>query len=121
MLVHEDAARTVDAAEVGLQRLVVAEPLRLLVRVDVTADPREQGDVVEVRPLGLVQAQALGQPERDEGLTENVLHRLPEAQIRSQGESGDQLGEPETRFSIGLHLRAEYSRARWRGARRRLV
>ncbi len=76
--------REVDVAEVGLERQVVAEPFRLLVGVDVTAHPGEQGRVVHHLTVGLVQAQALGQPQADQALAQHVLHRLAHAQVRGQ-------------------------------------
>ncbi len=70
----------------GLQRDVVPEPLGLLVRVRVAADVDEQGRVVDDRALVLVEPDALGEPERDQALPQDVLHRLPETEIDAERE-----------------------------------
>ena len=49
----------------GLQRDVVAEPLRLLVRVGVAGDVDEQSRVVDDCAGVLVEPDSLGQPQRD--------------------------------------------------------
>ena len=65
----------------GLHRNVVAEPFRLLVGVGVTPDVHEQGRVIDRGALVFVEADLLGEPERDEALAQHVLHRLAEAEI----------------------------------------
>ena len=87
-----------DAAELvvvlaRLQRDVVAEPLRLLVRVGVTADVDEQRRVVDVGTRLLVEPDALGQPQRDPALSQHVLHRLAEAEIDPQRQRADELSQ----------------------------
>jgi hypothetical protein len=47
---------------------VVAEPLGLLVSIGVTADVDEQGGVVDDRALLFVEADSLGQPQRNQAL-----------------------------------------------------
>ena len=84
----------------GLQRDVVAEPLRLLVRVGVAADVDEQRRVVDDRALVLVEPDALGEPERDQALPQDVLHRLPEAEVDAERERGDQLRQPHPRAVV---------------------
>jgi hypothetical protein len=74
---------------------VVAEPLGLLVRVGVAADVDQQGCVVQRRALGVVEAQGVGQPQRDDALPEHVLHRLAEAQVHAQGQRRHELGEAQ--------------------------
>ena len=81
----------------GLHRDVVAEPLRLLVRVGVTADVDEQGRVVDDRPLGLVEPDPLGEPQRDEALAQDVLHRLAEAEVDAERQRRDELRQPDVR------------------------
>ena len=78
---------------VGLQRDVVAEPLGLLVGVGVAADVDQQRRVVDDRPLLLVEADPLGQPQRDQALAQHVLHRLPEAEVDAERERRDELGQ----------------------------
>jgi hypothetical protein len=79
------------------QRDVVPEPLRLLVRVDVTAHVDEQGGVVDGRSLGLIEPYPLGQAQRDHAVAEHVLHRLSEAEIDAERERRDELREPHLR------------------------
>jgi hypothetical protein len=45
------------------------------------ANVEEQGGVVDDRPLLLVEPEPLGQPQRDQALAQDMLHRLPEAEI----------------------------------------
>ena len=69
---------------VRLHRDVVAEPLRLLVRVRMAPDVDEERGVIHGRPSLLVQPHALGEPQRDEALPEHVLHGLTETQIDAE-------------------------------------
>jgi hypothetical protein len=80
-----------------LQRDVVAEPLRLLVRVGVAADAEEQGRVVDDRSFIVIEPHPLRQAQRDEALAQNVLHRLPEAEVDAERERGDELRQPNVR------------------------
>jgi len=77
---HAQAARLVVELD-RLERDVVAEPLGLLVGVGVAAHADQQRGVVHDRPFVLVEADALGQAQRDQALSEHVLHRLPEPEI----------------------------------------
>jgi len=83
--------------EVGLERGVVAEPLRLLVGVDVTSHPGQQGRVVHDLPVGLVKAKPLGQPHRDQALAQDVLHRLAHAQVSPERQDAEQFGQADAR------------------------
>ena len=76
-----------------LERDVVAEPLRLLVGVGVAADVDEQRRVVDDEASLVVEADPLGQAQRDQALTQHVLHRLTEAEIDPQGQRRDQFGQ----------------------------
>src|SRR5262249_11982396 len=80
-----------------LERNVVAEPLRLLVRVGVTADADQQRGVVDGRALLLVEPDAVGEPQRDHALSQDVLHRLSEAEIDAERQRRNQLREPDLR------------------------
>ena len=82
-----------------LQRDVVAEPLRLLVRVGVAAHVDQQRGVVDGRALGLVEADELTEPQRDQALAQHVLHRLAEPEIDPQRQRREQLGQPHRRGS----------------------
>ena len=100
-LAHPGRRRTQAARLVvvlaGLQRDVVAEPLRLLVRVGVAADVDEQRGVVDVGARLLVEADPLREPQRDQALAQHVLHRLPEAQVDAERQRGDELRQPNVR------------------------
>jgi len=83
--------------EIGLQRHVVAEPLRLLVGVDMTSHPGQQGRVVHDLPVSLVQAHPLGQPQRDQALAQDVLHRLAHAQVGAERQDAEQFCQADVR------------------------
>ena len=87
----------VGVPEVGLQRRVIAEPLRLLVGVNVASHPGQHGRVVDDFPVGFVQAHPLGQPERDEALAQDVLHRLTHAQVGAERQHAEQFGQADVR------------------------
>jgi hypothetical protein len=72
------AARLVPVLS-GPQGDVVAEPLGLLMCIRVTADVHEQAGVVHDRARLGVDAESLGETERDQALSQHVLHRLSEA------------------------------------------
>ena len=109
-----DDLRDAERLELVLRRLepdVVAEPLRLLVRVGVATDVHQQRGVVDRRPVVLAEADLLAESECDHALAEDVLHRLTEAEIDAERESSDELGEPNPRAFIPLHHRAERTSA----------
>ena len=88
----------------GLQRDVVAEPLRLLVGVGVTADVDEQRRVVDDGSLLLVEPEPLRESQRDQALAQNVLHRLAEAEVDPQRERRHQLRQADaSTISIVVH------------------
>ena len=106
-----DHLRDAERLELVLRRLepdVVAEPLRLLVRVGVATDVHQQGCVVDPRPVVLAEADLLGESECDHALAEYVLHRLTETEIDAERESSDELGETDPRAFITLHHRGAY-------------
>jgi hypothetical protein len=74
-----------------LQGDVVAELLRLLVGVGVATDVDQQRGVVDDRALLFVESDSLGQPQRDQALSQDMLHRLPETEVYAERERGDQL------------------------------
>ena len=94
----------------GLERDVVAEPLGLLVRVGVAADVDQQRRVVDGDALVLGQVLAVREPQRDQALAEDVLHRLAEAEVDAERQRRDELREP--------HVRAIRHRASVTAARR---
>src|SRR6266566_1112045 len=97
----------VGVPEVGLQGHLVAEPLRLLVGVDVAAHPGQQGRVVHDLPVGFVQAHPLGQPQRDQALAQDVFHRLAHAQVGAERQHAEQFGQADVRAG-GLGHSEEY-------------
>ena len=96
----EPGSHPADAGELvvvlgRLERDVVAEPFRLLVRVGMAADADEERRVVDDRSFVLVQPDRLGEAERDQALAQDVFHRLSEAEIDAERQSSDDLGEPD--------------------------
>ncbi len=67
-----------------LQVDVVAEPLRLLVRIGMAAHVDQQGRVIDRRPGVVVQAHPLRQAHRDQALAQDMLHRLAKAQVNAE-------------------------------------
>ena len=74
-----------------LERDVVAEPLRLFMRVGVTADIDEERGVVDDRPPFFVEPDAVTQAQRDHALTQHVLHRLSETEVDSERQGRHEL------------------------------
>ena len=85
----------------GLQRDVVAEPLRLLMSIGMTPDVDQQRRVVDIGSSLLVEPDPLSEPQRDQALAQHVLHRLPKTEINAERQRGDELRQPEVR-AIGL-------------------
>ena len=83
--------------DVGLQGLVVAEPLGLLVGIDVASHPRQHGGVVDDPAFGLVEPLQVRQVQRDERLAQDVLHRMTHAEIGAERQRGQQLADPNSR------------------------
>ena len=83
----------VGPAKIGLERGVVAEPLRLLVRVNVAAHPGDERGVVHHFAVPVRQVQVLGQSQRDQRLAQHVLHRLAHAEVSRQRQDGQQFGQ----------------------------
>jgi hypothetical protein len=52
---------------------------------------------VDGHPVLLAERRAVGQPQRDQALAQDVLHRLPEPQVDAERQRRDQLGQPGTR------------------------
>ena len=66
-------------------------------RLDMTAHVDEQRRVVDGRPRLLVEADPLGQPQRDEALPQHVLHRLAKAEVHAQRQCWDDFGQAKLR------------------------
>jgi len=97
---RQRAAHAAQLVEVfaGLERDVVAEPLRLLVRVGMTAHVDQQRGVVDRHPVLLAETRQVGQPQRDQALPQDVLHRLTEPQVDAERQCRDQLSQPGARY-----------------------
>jgi hypothetical protein len=78
------------------------EPARVAGPVQALADVDEQGGVVNDRALLFVEPDSLGQPQRDQALPQDVLHRLPETEVYAERERGHQLRQPNLRVMISL-------------------
>ncbi len=88
-----------------LHRDVVTEPLRLLIRVGVTADVDQKRGVVDRRSLLRVQPSALGDAKRDQALAQHMLHRLAEPEVDAQRERSHQFGQPNGLWVIPSHCK----------------
>ena len=84
----------VDVRGVVLERLVVPEPLRLFVGVDVAAQPGQHGGVVDDLSFLLVHRQALGEMQRNVGLPEHVLGGVTQSKVGAEGQRGEELRDP---------------------------
>jgi len=110
------AAQLVDVLA-GLEPDVITEPLRLLVRVSVTAHVDQQRGVVDRHPVLLTQTGVASQPQRDQALPQDVLHRLPEPQVDAERQRRDQLGQPRARSTDTLSHQASLTFPRLAGGR----
>ena len=68
-------------------------------RIGVTSDIDQQRGVVNRRPVPLAEPRLVRQPQRDQALADNVLHRLPEPQVHAQRQRREQLGHPDGRLA----------------------
>ena len=66
-------------------------------RVGMAAYVDQQGRVVDDRPLGLVEPYPLREPQRDEALAQDVLHRLPEPEVDAERQRRDEFRQPDVR------------------------
>jgi hypothetical protein len=103
--VSHDEPRLFDPDQIGgvvvrARGDVIAEPPGLLERVRTAAHPRQQGNVVHDRAIGLAQPEALAQPQCEHAHPQHVLHRLTQPQVGTQRQRGDQLGNTDTRVPI---------------------
>ena len=76
------------------------------------ADVDEQGRVVDDRALLLVEADALGEPQRDQALAQDMLHRLAEAEVDAERERGDELREADVSAVRLPHSSRAYAASR---------
>ena len=85
--------REVRLPEVALERSLVAEPLGLLVGIDVAPHPRHERAVVQGVAFIVCQADPLAQRERDQALAQPMLHRLTHTEVRTERKDPEQLGK----------------------------
>jgi len=93
-----DSAASASQPVVVLCRLqgdVVPEPLRLLVRVGVTANVDQERRVVHSRTFGLAEPHTLRDPQRDEALAQDVLHGLSEPKVDTERKRRNQFGKAD--------------------------
>ena len=104
---HEDRAThpaQVDVVAVGAKRDVVAEPRRHLRCIGHATHPGQHRGVIQARPFLRAQPDALPQPRSKPPGPQDVLHRLPKAEVHGKGERGQQLGQRNTRVpSVAIH------------------
>ena len=65
--------------------------------VGMTPNADEQRGVIHIGSPLLVQADPLGEPQRDQALAQHVLHRLPKAEVHAERQRGDELRQPDVR------------------------
>src|SRR5205823_5713624 len=70
---------------------VVAEPCRYFWRVGHAAHPRQRGDVVQRPPFVRLETESVAETGRDQPRPKDMFHRLAQAEVAGQGESGDDL------------------------------
>jgi len=87
----------VEEPNLALERQLVAEPLGLLVGVDVASHPCQERRVVHDLAVRRVEAHVVGQAQGDEGLAQHVLHGLAHAQIGGQRQHGQELSQANAR------------------------
>ena len=90
----------VDVRGIVLERLVVPEPLRLFIGVDVASQPGQHGGVIHDLAFLLVHREALGEVQRDVGLPQHVLGGVTQSQVGAEGERGEELCHP---YAGSLH------------------
>ena len=76
-------------------------------RVGVASDVDQESRVVDGSTLILVEPDQLAETQRDQALTKDVLHRLPESEVDSERQRRHELGETNRLELTGLaHARS---------------
>ena len=91
-----DRPAEVDRADLVLDRTVVAEPLGLLVGVDVATDPRHHRREVDNLALPGIEPYLLSEAKSQVRLAEHVLHGMSHTKVCSEGERSKQLSHAHT-------------------------
>lgn len=95
----------VDLVHVGPEVDVVAEQGGGVVAVDVTADVGQQGGVIHGGPFASVDPESVSHAQGHPSRAQDVLVRVPEAQVRGPGHRGHHLGQPDPRRCPSRHRR----------------
>jgi hypothetical protein len=66
------------------------------------------GRVVHDLPVGLIQAQQVGQPQGNQALAQDMLHGLAHTEISRQRQDAEQFGQADIRTGGGLCHSDEY-------------
>jgi hypothetical protein len=85
-----DGVRIVDVRGVVFERLVVPEPLRLFIGVDVASQPGQQGRVVHDCAFLLIHREALGEVQGNVGLPQHVLGGVTQSKVGTDGQCGEE-------------------------------
>ncbi len=86
-----EGVAVVDVRDVVLERLVVPEPLRLFIGIDVASQPGQHGGVIHDLTLLTVHPKALGKVQCDVGLPEHMLGGVAQPKVGAEGQRGKQL------------------------------
>jgi hypothetical protein len=99
------STKIIGVVGVALEPQVIPQPFRLLVGVGVTTDPGEQPGVVDDLTFGLGELQSIGQTQRHQTCPDHVLHRLAQAEIRTERKQRNELGPADSRGLLSLQPR----------------
>jgi hypothetical protein len=84
----------VDVSRFVLEHLIVPEPLRLFVSVDVAPQPGQQGGVIDDLAFLVVHRPALGEVQRNVGLPKHVLGGVTQSQVGAEGQRSEERCHP---------------------------
>jgi len=79
-----DGVASIHIGGVVFEGLIVPEPLRLFVGIDVASEPGEHGGVVDDLAFFRVHRETLGEVQRDEGLPEHMISGVTQSQIGTE-------------------------------------
>src|SRR5688572_27824921 len=82
----------VEVSGIVLERLVVAEPLRLFVRIYVASQPGQHGGVIHDLAFLLVHREIFGKAQRDIGLPEHMLGGVAQSKVGAERQRAEELG-----------------------------
>jgi hypothetical protein len=79
---------------VVLERLVVPEPLRLFISIDVASQPGQHRGLIHNLAFRLVHREALGEMQCDVGLPQHMLGGVAEPKVGTEGQRGEEFRHP---------------------------